>query len=137
MKRKTDSPGTQAYYDALKRIFDLESGILTGVLPHAGERGRNDEVRFKNFLAKVLPRRLSIGTGFLVCSKPAVRSSRQMDVVIYDEIHNSPLHRELAAFVFPIEMVYRTVEVKGLLKQNDLVPVLQNSARIRRLAKEK
>jgi hypothetical protein len=60
-----------------------------------------------------------------------------MDTVIYDEIHNSPLHRELAAYVFPIEMVYGTVEVKGLLKPGDLVPALQSIARIRRLAKEK
>ena len=137
MKRKTDSPGTQAYYDALKHIFELESGVLTATLPHAGERGRNDEERFRTFLAKVLPRRFSIGTGFLVCSNPAVPPSRQMDTVIYDEIHNSPLHRELAAYVFPIEMVYATVEVKGLLTPSDLVPVLQSIARIRRLAKEK
>lgn len=137
MKRKTDSPGTQAYYDALKRIFELESGVLTATLPHAGERGRNDEERFRSFLVKVLPRRFSIGTGFLVCSNPELPYSRQMETVIYDEIHNSPLHRELAAFVFPIEMVYGTVEVKGLLKPGDLVPALQSIALIRRLAKEK
>jgi hypothetical protein len=102
-----------------------------------GERGRNDEERFRNFLTKVLPRRFSIGTGFLVCSNPEIPVSRQVDVVIYDEVHNSPLHRELAAYVFPVEMVYGTVEVKGLLKPSDLVPALQNIARIRRLAKEK
>ncbi|TMQ30148.1 MAG: hypothetical protein E6K65_06360 [Nitrospirae bacterium] len=137
MKRKTVSPGTQAYYDALKRIFELESGVLTATLPHAGERGRNDEERFRSFLVKVLPRRFSIGTGFLVCSNPELPYSRQMDTVIYDEIHNSPLHRELAAYVFPIEMVYGTIEVKGLLKPGDLVPALQSIARIRRLAREK
>ena len=137
MKRKKDSPGTQAYYDALRHIFELESGILTAVLPHAGERGRNDEERFRTFLAKVLPRRFSIGTGFLVCSNPGVPPSRQMDTVIYDEIHNSPLHRELAAYVFPIEMVYATIEVKGLLTPRDLVPALRSIACIRRLAKEK
>jgi hypothetical protein len=102
-----------------------------------GERGRNDEERFRAFLAKVLPRRFSIGTGFLVCSNPDIPPSRQVDVVIFDEVHNSPLHRELAAYVFPVEMVYGTVEVKGLLKPADLVPALQNIARIRRLAKEK
>ncbi|MBI3547192.1 MAG: hypothetical protein HY081_11480 [Gammaproteobacteria bacterium] len=137
MKRRTGSPGTLAYYNALKHIFELESGILTATLPHAGERGRNDEERFRAFLSKVLPRRFSIGTGFLVCSNPAAPPSRQMDTVIYDEIHNSPLHRELAAYVFPIEMIYGTVEVKGLLTPNDLVPILQSIARIRHLAKEK
>ena len=63
--------------------------------------------------------------------------SRQVDTVIYDEIHNSPLHRELAAYVFPIEMIYGTVEVKGLLTPNDLVPALQSIAGIRHLATEK
>lgn len=137
MARKIDSPGTKAYYEALQSIFHLESGVLTATLPHMGERGRNDEERFRAFLAKVLPRRFSIGTGFLVCSNPDIPPSRQTDIVIYDEVHNSPLHRELAAYVFPVEMVYGTVEVKGLLKPGDLVPALQNIARIRNLAREK
>lgn len=68
------------------------------------------------FLARILPRRFSVGTGFLVCSNPAVPASHQIDTVVFDEIYNSPLHRELAAYVFPIEMVYGTVEVKGLLR---------------------
>jgi hypothetical protein len=111
--------------------------VLTATLPHKGERGRNDEERVRTFLAKVLPRRFSVGTGFLVCSNPTVPVSRQLDVVVFDEIHNSPLHRELAAYVFPIEMVYGTVEVKGFLKPSDLVPTLRSIAAVRRLAKEK
>lgn len=137
MTRKAHSPGTTAYYEALRRIFELESLVLTATLPHRGERGRNDEERVRAFLAKVLPRRFSLGTGFLVCSNPAVPTSRQIDTVVFDEIHNSPLHRELAAYVFPIEMVYGTVEVKGLLKPSDLVPTLRSIAEVRRLAKEK
>ena len=86
MARTADTPGTAAYYNALRSIFELESKILTATLPHAGERGRNDEERLWAFLAKVLPRRFSVGTGFLVCSNPAVRASRQMDTVLFDEI---------------------------------------------------
>lgn len=137
MARTADPPGTKAYYEALRNIFELESRVLTASLPHRGERGRNDEERFRSFLTKVLPRRFSVGTGFLVCSSPTVPSSGQIDTVIFDEIYNSPLHRELAAYVFPIEMVYGTVEVKGLLKTSDLVPTLQSIARVRQLAKEK
>ncbi|MCS6287075.1 MAG: hypothetical protein H8K08_16775 [Nitrospira sp.] len=137
MARTADPPGTKAYYEALRSIFELESRVLTASLPHRGERGRNDEERFRSFLTKVLPRRFSVGTGFLVCSSPTVPSSGQIDTVIFDEIYNSPLHRELAAYVFPIEMVYGIVEVKGLLKTSDLVPTLQSIARVRQLAKEK
>jgi hypothetical protein len=135
--RKADSPGTIAYYDALQKIFALESEVLTATLPHRGERGRNDEDRARAFLAKVLPRRFSVGTGFLVCSDQSLPASRQIDVVLFDEIHNSPLHRELAAYVFPIEMVYGIMEVKGLLKPNDLVPLLESIAEVHRLAAKK
>jgi hypothetical protein len=121
----------------MQRIFELEAEILTAVLPHAGERGRNDEERTKAFLARVLPKKFSIGTGFILCSNPQLEPSRQNDIVIFDEAQNAPLHRELAAFVFPIEGVYGIVEVKGLLQQSDLVPILENIAYVRALAKHK
>jgi hypothetical protein len=137
MSRDSKSPGTSAYFDALQKIFHLESEILTAVLPHYGERGRNDEDRTRAFLGRVLPRRFSLGTGFVVCSDPELGPSSQTDIVVYDEIYNAPLHRELAAFVFPVEMVYGTVEVKGLLKQSDLVPTFKKIAYVRRLSKHK
>lgn len=98
MPRSKHSPGVISYYETLRDIFSLESRVLTGVLPHAGERGRNDEERFCAFLERVLPRRFSIGSGFIVCSVPSVPPSSQIDLVIFDEIYNAPLHRELAAF---------------------------------------
>jgi hypothetical protein len=50
MPRGNETPGVKAYYQALQKIFDLQSEILTAVLPHKGERGRNDEERFRDFL---------------------------------------------------------------------------------------
>ena len=133
MTRSKESPGGAAYYEAMQRIFRLESEVLTAVLPHAGERGANDEARCRAFLEKVLPRRYSIGTGFIVSSDPDLPVSPQQDIVIYDEFLNSPLHRELSAFVFPIEIVYATVEVKGLLQQKDLVPTVESIGKARKL----
>ena len=43
MPRKKEPPGIQAYYNAIQKALSLQSEILTGVLPHYGERGRNDE----------------------------------------------------------------------------------------------
>ena len=113
MTNRPESPGVEAYYETLRKIFELQSGVLTGVLPHYGERGENNEERVRDFLGKVLPRKFSVGTGFVVCSNPEIPTSSQTDVVIYDEFHNSPLHRELAAYVYPAEIVYGTIEVKG------------------------
>lgn len=126
--------GSAEYYEATRKIFELESAVLTAVLPHAGERGANDEERCKAFLSKVLPRRYSIGTGFVVSSDKTKPISPQQDIVIYDDLLNAPLHRELSASVFPIETVYATVEVKGRLRQSDLRPTLESIGQTRQLS---
>jgi hypothetical protein len=70
---RTDKPtGVQAYYDALQKIFRLQSEILTGAIPHRGERGRNDEERLRDFLSKVLPRKLT--SELASWSAPTLRS---------------------------------------------------------------
>src|ERR1700759_3745396 len=101
--------GSTAYYDALQRVFRLQSRILTGVLPHAGKRGSNDEERCKEFLKNVLPRRYGISSGFVVSSTEDSKPSPEQDVIIFDDLLNSPLYREPSAGVFPVEMVYATV----------------------------
>ncbi|MBM3356892.1 MAG: hypothetical protein FJY54_04095 [Betaproteobacteria bacterium] len=60
-----------------------------------------------------------------------------MDVVIYDEFDNAPLHRELASNVYPVEMVYATVEVKRLLEKKNLAKILSDIQKIRVLAAER
>jgi hypothetical protein len=60
-----------------------------------------------------------------------------MDVVIYDQFFNAPLHRELSFSVFPVEMVYGTVEVKRLLESKNLKKILSDIQTIRRLGEEK
>ena len=56
--------------------------------------------------------------------------------VVLDDFSNSPLYREPAAGVFPTEMVYATVEVKGKLRPSDLDSSLKSIAAVRRLAAE-
>lgn len=146
MKRKKDSPGIKLYYDALQDIFDKQSSVLTGVLTHYGERGRNDEEYLRQFLLRVLPNRFSLGTGFIVSSDIEKKPSCQNDIIISDQFWNSPLYSELAATVYPVETVYATIEVKGVLdksakgrktKKSDLDKAFENITYIRELAKSK
>jgi hypothetical protein len=132
--RSRRTPGSSAYYEVTQQIFDLESRVLTAVLPHAGERGANDEERCRAFLSKVLPRCYSIGTGFIVSADAGSSPSPQQDIVIYDDFFNAPLHRELSAAVFPIETVYGTVEVKGRLQHKDLRSTLRSIGAARQLS---
>ena len=133
-----------SYFEATKKILQLQRDTLTGVLPHFGERGRNDELRLINFLEQILPQRFGVGSGFVVSSNSKAGVSKQTDIIISDEFFNSPLHRELSSFVYPIETVYATIEVKGTLskykrsnKKTDLDQVLESISKIRQLSKYK
>lgn len=145
LKRTNESPGVQSYYSALQRILNLQRGILTGVLTHRGERGRNDEVRLQHFLRQVLPQRFGLGTGFIVSGNPDAHASNQTDIIISDQYMNSPIHRELAAEVYPIETVLATIEVKGTLsskkdkktRKTDLGSTLESISIVRKLADDK
>ncbi|MEQ1773759.1 MAG: DUF6602 domain-containing protein [Burkholderiales bacterium] len=136
MAKKPSTINVQEYYDTLRNEFLLKAKRSTA-LPHLGERGRNEEERVRGFLKRVLPQRFSVGSGFIVSSNKALGVSPQMDVVIYDEVQNAPLHRELSSSVYPVEMVYATVEVKRLLQKKDLRKVLEDIQQIRNLGAER
>ena len=89
------------------------------------------------FLGRISPRKHSVGSGFVVCSEESVPVSSQTDVVLFDEFHNSPLHRELTAHIYPVEIVYGTVEVKGRLEKRDLGKIVQDIAKLRALGEHR
>jgi hypothetical protein len=134
--RKPRTIDVQEYYDALRGEFLLKAK-RSSVLPHLGERGRNEEERVRNFLMRVLPQRFSVGSGVVVSSNKTLGPSSHMDVVIYDAFHNAPLHREFASNVYPVEMVYATVEVKRLLEKKNLPKILADIQKIRVLGAER
>lgn len=131
------TPSLKSYYSALQAQFHLQSSILTDVLPHSGERGRNNEERFREFLGRVLPRKYSVGSGFVVCSESLVSVSSQTDIVLFDEFQNAPIHRELASHVYPVEIVYGTVEIKGRLEKRDLLKICEDIAKMRALGQHR
>ena len=136
MARKPKTIDVQEYYDTLRAEFLLKAK-RTAALPHLGERGRNEEERVRKFLRRILPQRFTVGSGFIVSSNKALGPSPHMDVVIYDELRNAPLHRELSSNVYPVEMVYATVEVKRLLEKKDLPKVLRDIQQVRALGAER
>ncbi len=38
MPRTKETPGVDAYFDTLQKIFSLQPETLTGVLPHDGQK---------------------------------------------------------------------------------------------------
>jgi hypothetical protein len=132
-----DTKNVKDYYSALQEEFRVHSEVLTNVLPHSGERGRNNEEKFRDFLTKVLPKQFSVGTGFVISSQPNLPISSQTDVVLYDEFWNSPIYRELSSHVYPVEMVYGTVEVKRWLRKGDLDKICKDISKLQCLGHRK
>jgi Domain of unknown function (DUF6602) len=82
MARTIKRTGVQEYYEAVSELFRLQSKVLTNVLPHHAERGGNNELQVRAFLERTLPRKFSVGSGFVVCSEKSVPPSSQTDIVI-------------------------------------------------------
>jgi hypothetical protein len=86
----------------------------------------------KGVLLRTLPKRFSVGTGVIVSAAGDV--SAQTDIIIYDNFHNSPLLSEFGPGVYPVEIVYATVEVKSVLTKAELRKSIDAIQRIRTVA---
>lgn len=79
---------------------------------HWGEDGRFKEVLLMNYLRRVLPSNVSIGTGFV---KNKNQITRQIDIIIYD--NSVPMLFSEGDFVITLpESVLGIIEVKSKLK---------------------
>lgn len=122
------------YYQTTHDIFRKQWEKLTPSIPHAGERGRNDEERVKQLLAKMLPKKFSLGTGFIASPQSGNPLSPQTDIIVYDEFYNAPLFNELSSLVLPAEAVYATIEVKTYLTNAELHKAVKNLGATREMS---
>lgn len=123
------------YMNALQMMADHSRQQIAALMPHAGERGRICEEIIRSVLIKTLPKRFSIGSGFLISSEGL--SSRQTDIVIFDNFHNSPLLSEFGSCLFPVEIVYATIEVKSVLNRAEPLDSIEAIQRIRDVGSRK
>ncbi|WP_100616853.1 DUF6602 domain-containing protein [Bacillus cereus] len=79
-------------------------------LEHNGEKGREAEGILKNFLNEMLPKKVTIGTGFVIDNSG--RNSNQLDIMLYDGHETSPIFQGYENSVIHIESVFATIETK-------------------------
>jgi hypothetical protein len=119
------------YMKALQLIADQSRQQMAALMPHMGERGRIAEEIIKSILTRTLPKRFSVGSGVIVSATGDC--SPQIDIVIYDNFHNAPLLSEFGACVYPVEIVYATIEVKSVLTKKEFRKCLSDIRKIRTL----
>ena len=112
----------------LRQDFDELSTI-----PHSGLKGNEAERLVKVFLKEHLPKRFSVGSGFIIDGYDTV--SKQTDVIIYDAL-NCPVYRASEeAAIFPSDNVAAVVEVKSRLDKDQLISAFENIRATKQLAK--
>ena len=103
-----------AYKDRVRNIIDDK---------HWGMDGHHKEVVLMNYLKRVLPKHLSVGTGFI---KTKDGITTQIDIIVYDNRY--PTLFEEGDFVIAIpESVVGIVEVKSNIRASSLCEIIKKA----------
>lgn len=101
---------------------------------HSGEIGTFRENIVANFLRPFLPNCYSIGTGQIFDQSDQM--SKQIDLVIHDQLFSNVLFKTNEIQLFPFESVYGTVEVKSNLTSEELKTSVENIISVKSLIRE-
>ena len=112
-----------------KNVFVNEEGVLI----HPAEYGTYRERIVSKLIMPLMPKRLSVGTGFIITDTG--KTSTQCDIIIYDT-QNTPVIENGEQRFFPVECVAGVVEVKSKLSKADLKSALLKLSRIKALRNE-
>jgi hypothetical protein len=117
-----------AWSDRLRVDFEQRTTGLGQNL----DRGEARESVLRGFLRHWLPAKCEVGNGEMVAASGA--RSRQCDVVIFDGRESPLIFRSSdGPQVYPIEVVYGTVEVKSTLDSAGVADVVSKNASVRGL----
>ncbi len=98
------------HFLALQRRLETELQLDRQAVDHPGAKGEASELSWTRMLRKHLPARYQVGKGFVFDSDGT--SSRQVDLIIYDNHYTPLLLNEKQQRIVPAESVYAAFEVK-------------------------
>jgi hypothetical protein len=118
----------------IQRFQSVEK--LIGIGKHSPTEGAFCESMLRTFMRQVIPHQFSVDTGFvrgLPAKIPGINgkfidlvASPQLDIIIHDTTHFSPIFRYDDVVVVHPEAVVAIIEVKKRLTSNTLKEALQN-----------
>jgi hypothetical protein len=121
----------EAIRNSVQRLeADLSDSHL---FDHKGDRGEFREQIIEGFLRPFLPRCYGLGSGQVFSEKG--KGSRQLDVVIYDDVFSTVLFRDKNDQLFPCESVFGSIEVKSRLMTEELDTAIENVAALKGLTR--
>lgn len=103
-----------------------------GVVDHHATSGSIREDGFRDFLSKMLPGKYSIATGFAFDARDNV--SKQLDIMISIQPPFGGVFQQHGLCRLPCEVVLAVIEVKKVLRIDELRQTLENAASVRSLS---
>jgi len=112
------------YWDLRMRSATARLEAAKQLIEHNPTRGSTAENALRNLLREFLPQRCGIGGGFVLAANGKL--SRQIDIIIFDQLEAAPLYRDGDVVIVSPDSTYVVVEVKSDLKAEKLEEAFDN-----------
>ena len=121
----------QQYYRGISQQIRSEVDFINSLFEHQGVKGGGNETVLRELITKFIPKRYGVGTG-VVIDQHGTQSS-QRDIIIYDNFLYPSLLSLTTVHLFPVDLVYATIEVKTTLTSATSEQAIQNILSVRSL----
>ena len=104
------------------------------IVDHNLTRGIAAESVLRSLLRELLPQKCGIGGGFILTKDG--ESSRQLDIIVFDQLTSAPLYQDGDLVILSPDSVYVAIEVKTNLTREELTGAFENIASIKKHNKD-
>lgn len=122
----------EQYYRGIVQQLQAEVSSINNLFGHQGVKGEGNESVLRDLLTRFIPKKYSVGTGIVI--DRTGKQSRQCDIVIYDTHQYPSLLSLSSTHLFPVDIVYATIEVKTTLDTDESQKALTNVASVKALS---
>lgn len=106
------------YWRGVTQRLQAEVEQMNQLITHQGVKGTENELSLARLVQNLVPRRFGVGSGILVDSKGG--TSKQMDIVIYEQGNEPALFAQTNQVLFPVENVRLCLEVKTSIGSTEI-----------------
>lgn len=121
----------QQYYQGMTQQLRSEVDFINSLFEHQGVKGAGNETALRELITNFIPKRYGIGTGVVIDRNG--KPSRQCDIVIYDTFLYPSLLSLTSVHLFPVDIVYATIEVKTTLNSQTAKEAVENISSVKSL----
>lgn len=106
------------YWRGVLQRLQAEVENMNYLSTHQGVKGTENEATLSRVLEGLVPTRYGVGSGLVIDA--CGNSSKQMDLVVYDQGDEPALLAQTNQFLFPVESVRLCIEVKTSISSSEV-----------------